>query len=151
MGHAPAEQIEKAWKDVAVQSERQFGAFHFLRLLEYGEPLKLSPDISKTRNSIVHRGKIATTDEALTFGELVYNRIKEIEASLSKNEKDVEAEQKHEVESQKQQVPEGMDYVVLKAFSAKIDVATHEVAGLPSTFQEYLAAIQQGKETGWIY
>jgi len=146
----PPEQIEKAWKEVAAQSERQFGAFHFLRLLEHGEPLKINPNIAKTRNSVVHRGKIATTDDALAFGELVYNRIKGIEASLSKNEKDVETEQKHEVDSQKQQVPAGIEHVVLKPFSVKIDVATNEVVGLPSTFQEYLAGVERGKETGWI-
>ncbi|WP_260296009.1 hypothetical protein [Sedimenticola hydrogenitrophicus] len=143
------EQIEKSWKEVAAQSERQFGAFHFLRLLEHGEPLKLNPNIAKTRNSVVHRGKIATTDDASKFGELVYTRIKDIEDSLNKNENDMEAEQKHEVASQKQQVPEGVEYVVLKAFSVKVDPATNEVVGFPDTFQEYLASVQRGKETGW--
>ncbi|MDT8403973.1 hypothetical protein [Sulfuriflexus sp.] len=148
-GIAPGE-IDKSWKEVAAQSERQFGAFHFLRLLEHGKPLNLNAKIATTRNSVVHRGKIATTEDALEFGGLVYARIKEIEDSLSKNKKDVEAEQKHEVESQKQQVPEGVEYVVMNAFSVKVDPETDEVVGLPDTFQEYLAGVQRGKETGWI-
>lgn len=144
------DKIDKAWKEVAAQSERQFGAFHFLHLLELGESLKLEPDIAKTRNSVVHRGKIATTADALNFGGLVYDRIKAIEDSLNKSEHDVEAEQKHEVKSQKEKVPEAMEYVVLKAFSVKVDPATNEVVGFPNTFQEYLAGVKRGKETGWI-
>jgi len=148
-GIAP-EQIEVAWKEVAAQSERQFGAFHFLRLLEHGEPLRLDPDIPKIRNSVVHRGKIATTEEASQFGELIYTRIKAIEASLSKNGRDVEAEQKHEIETQTLQIPNGMESVVLQPFSVKIDPNTNEIVGLPDTFKEHLAAIHQGKKSGWI-
>jgi hypothetical protein len=144
------EQVEKAWKAVSAQSERQFGAFHFLYLIEHGSVLNLEPKIPEIRNRVVHRGMIAQSEEALQFGELVFARIKAIEESLKKNEPDVKKEQEHEVETQKQKIPVGMDYVVLKTFSGKVDTETKQFAGYPETFQEYLAAVHQGKESGWI-
>lgn len=140
---------EQAWKLVSAQSERQLGAFHFLYLIDEGHILELAPEISEIRNRIVHRGKIAKSDEALRFAKLIYERIRSIEVSLSKHTISMSAEQEYEIEAQKNIVPKDTDYVVLESFFVKID-KSGEAAGHPETFTEYLAAVHQGKESGWI-
>lgn len=142
--------IESAWKGVSSQSERQFGAFHFLRLLEHGEALELDEDIPKVRNAIIHRGKIASTDLASDFGSRVFLRIKQIESSLTKFPDDVQAEQEYEIEVQKQKVPSGIESVVMKSFSLKVDSETGEVVVFPETFDDYLSAVSNGRNKGWI-
>lgn len=81
-----------AWKLVAVQSERQFGAFLFASMLESGAPpptidaakpskvegAEWSPRQWKEfRNSVVHKGYIPFADEAMAYGELVFDHIQE--------------------------------------------------------------------------
>ncbi len=60
----------KAWKEMAAQSERQFGAFVAAFLLEIGEiPTLLSPIITKFRNEVVHKGKFPGREETISFGQ----------------------------------------------------------------------------------
>jgi hypothetical protein len=56
--------FDAAWKDVAKQSERQFGAFHFVYLSELGSVLPLNSKLAETRNKFVHSGNIASEEEA---------------------------------------------------------------------------------------
>lgn len=64
--------INKTWKLVSSQSERQLGAFIFLYTREFGIPPKIL-DSSKVqfRNSVIHKGKIPNKEEALAFGQHV--------------------------------------------------------------------------------
>lgn len=65
-------QIEKSWKNVRNQSERQIGAFVFMYLLQKKEtPLLLDTNITKIRNDAVHKGKFPTKEEAMVFAEKV--------------------------------------------------------------------------------
>lgn len=88
------------WKLVANQSERQFGAFIFTYMLEAGIPPPTIDDKKPThiadqdwksrpwkefRNSVVHKGYIPSTPEAMAYGELVFNHIKELTIWLSEN------------------------------------------------------------------
>ncbi|HGM4724729.1 hypothetical protein [uncultured Serratia sp.] len=60
------------WKQVSNQSERQLGAFLFLWASEFGElPQLLSSKDTGFRNSVIHKGKIPTKEEALEYGGTV--------------------------------------------------------------------------------
>jgi len=89
-----------AWKLVANQSERQFGAFIFTYMLEAGIPPPIIDEAKPThiagqdwknrpwknfRNSVVHKGYMPSTAEAMAYGELVFNHIKELTIWLSEN------------------------------------------------------------------
>ncbi len=89
------------WKSVSAQSERQFGAFLFLYLLDHGVALDpvindVKPDIpgkSKNdiltwaafRNAVIHKGYIPSTDEVIAYGDVVYNFIYKLIRDLKLN------------------------------------------------------------------
>ncbi|WP_418113710.1 hypothetical protein RJD40_00475 [Vibrio scophthalmi] len=67
----------KTWKEVSNQSERQLGAFLFLWASEFGEtPELLSSKDAGFRNSVIHKGRIPTRDEALEYGNTILNIIR---------------------------------------------------------------------------
>lgn len=69
--------FNKLWKEVSNQSERQLGAFYFLYSIHFNElPPFLDQNKVVLRNQVVHKGKLATKDEALGFGKYVFDYIK---------------------------------------------------------------------------
>ena len=92
--------LSATWKLVANQSERQFGAFVFAYILESGTPPSTIDEAKPThvagqdwksrpwkdfRNSVVHKGYMPSASEAMAYGELVFNHIKELTIWLSEN------------------------------------------------------------------
>lgn len=74
-GHAEIA-IEAMWAKVARQSERQYGAYLSMYLNEHGAlPPVLSNNRVKFRNDVIHRGKIPTRDEAISYGECILETI----------------------------------------------------------------------------
>jgi hypothetical protein len=75
--------IDKSWKKVSSQSERQIGAYIMLYTQTFGEePLLLNPNKEiQFRNSVIHKGYIPTKEEAIKFGNSI---MKIIEESLLK-------------------------------------------------------------------
>lgn len=71
-----SEVFNSAWKKVASQSERQFGAYVFLYTLNFNELPDLLPG-SKTefRNNVIHKGILPDKKQTLEFGCLVYDVI----------------------------------------------------------------------------
>jgi hypothetical protein len=68
--------IEKTWKLMENQSERQLGAFISLYTVEQKEsPPCLSNEQSKFRNKVIHKGYIPSVNEAINFGKIVYEII----------------------------------------------------------------------------
>ena len=64
--------FEGIWKQVSNQSERQYGAYVFLySFVENNAPPKLSNSKVKFRNEVIHKGKIPTKSEAMSYGEAV--------------------------------------------------------------------------------
>lgn len=87
--------LKLTWQDLANSSERQYGAYLMLHLLHYGasvspNPEKMKPtgatgntkDWKAFRNSVVHKGYIPSTEEAIQYGGLVYDFINSQVASL---------------------------------------------------------------------
>lgn len=73
------ESIEKLWKQVSKQSERQLGAYLFLFLSELSvEPISLLSDEAGFRNTVIHQGHIPTKKEAFEFLLSIYSIIKDI-------------------------------------------------------------------------
>lgn len=71
--------FNKLWKEVSNQSERQLGAFYFLYSLHFNElPCFLDKNKVTLRNQVVHKGKLASKEEALDFGKYVFDYIKSI-------------------------------------------------------------------------
>ncbi|WP_218972697.1 hypothetical protein [Aeromonas allosaccharophila] len=65
------------WKEVSNQSERQLGAFLFLWAVEFGEiPVLLPKKDIAFRNSVIHKGRIPTKNEALEYGNTILNIIR---------------------------------------------------------------------------
>jgi hypothetical protein len=69
------EVYEKMFKEMAKQSERQLGAFLALHAVEFGSPYGPNKAITEIRNSVIHKGRIPTPEEARDFCELVYSEI----------------------------------------------------------------------------
>lgn len=80
------EKIEEAWKDIASQSERQLGAFTFIHLLETGsKPRLLNNSKVKFRNEVIHKGKIPSKEQAISYGQAALDVIRPLLNKL-KNE-----------------------------------------------------------------
>jgi hypothetical protein len=70
------EVFDAAWKVVAVQSERQLGAYAFLYVVTFGEvPCLLNTNMVKLRNDVIHHGRLPDRDEVLKFGAAAYEVI----------------------------------------------------------------------------
>lgn len=79
----PQQDIEKWWKSVSKQSERQLGAFTMLWFVEMGTPPDLlSNKMVELRNQVIHQGKVPTYQECIKFGQAVIDVISPIERKM---------------------------------------------------------------------
>ena len=141
--------FEAAWKPMASQSERQFGAFQILYLLDHGAAFCLDPKIPDIRNKVVHKGRIAREQEALEFAEQVYTHIREIEASIeAKFPEEAKQVAVEDIERQKAAVPKGTPYVGLKKDTVVYDKTRKVVTGKARKFIDFVASIHQSRERG---
>lgn len=146
----PRDVVENAWKGVSAQSERQFGAFQFLYLIDHGQPFKLDKSITETRNSIIHKGRIARESEAVSFAENVFKHIRAIENSIqSKFSQHAADESAYEVEAQKALVPEGVTSITLKKHTVRVDTSKNEVIGVADCFLDMAGAVVQSRSRGF--
>gem|GEM_PF-2264797 len=142
--------LESAWKGISSQSERQFGAFQFLYLIDNEKPFKLDKTITETRNNIIHKGRIARESEALRFAENVFKHVRAIESSIkSKLSQYADEESTHEVETQKALVPIGVASITLKSHSVRVDKTKNEVIGMADCFLDMAGAIVQSRSRGF--
>ena len=103
--------IESSWKQVAVQSERQFGAFALMYPVVAGESFELPQKITELRNKVIHRGYIARSDEVYKFAETVFLLIQKIVQVLSdKYSVEMWEEINEAAEKQRMAVPTGLEW-----------------------------------------
>lgn len=131
--------IDSAWKSIARQSERQFGAFHILFLSENKKTLDLNSDIPTIRNRTIHEGRVALEQDALTFGRLVYERIFEIEKTLGQYRNYADQEEKDVIEAQKSFIPAGIDHTVMEVTPVLVD--KNNQARVAENFSEFLSGV----------
>jgi hypothetical protein len=80
----PPQDLERTWKMVSSQSERQVGAFFFMYLLENKRAVSFIPDkYVKFRNDVIHKGYIPTSEEVISYGEQVLTFIFSISKELN--------------------------------------------------------------------
>ncbi len=85
----PEDKIVEVWKKVSSQSERQLGAYVFLYLIEKRTPPPLlSQKKASFRNDVIHKGKIPSRDETLSYGQAVLDVIIPVLEDLKTNEKE---------------------------------------------------------------
>jgi hypothetical protein len=144
------ELIEHAWKGVAAQSERQYGAFQFLYSLDHASAFRLDDSVTKTGNNVVHKGRIASESEALRFAENVYAVIRGLERTIEdKFSKYAADEAAREVAMQQSLVPDGTPYVTLKKQTVRYDKAKKEVTGVVEKFVDLAGAVVQSRSMGF--
>lgn len=131
--------IDSAWKSIASQSERQFGAFYITFLLENKTTLELNQDIPAIRNRTIHQGHVAREQDAITFGRIVYERIQEIEKTLVPYRHHADQEEKDVIEAQKSFIPSGMDQMVLEVTPVLVD--KNNQARIADNFSEFLSGV----------
>lgn len=77
---------EDLWKTVYKNSsERQLGAFYFLYLMRFNKAFNYDNDKISIRNSIIHKGKIATKQKAFEYGNYILNNIYTIVEAVVEN------------------------------------------------------------------
>lgn len=73
------DELEKMWKIISKQSERQYGAFVALYTNIIGEaPQSISVSSIEFRNDITHKGKLPSKDETLKYARNVSDYIKSV-------------------------------------------------------------------------
>lgn len=86
--HKNIDKFDDIWKStLKLSSERQFGAFAMVWMMETGKPYtqlskKKIDQQSKLRNEVIHQGKIPTSEECLSYGQYVLDVIAPIEKLL---------------------------------------------------------------------
>lgn len=76
--------IDKAWKNVSKQSERQLGAFIFIYTQSFNEaPSLLSQNNTSFRNDVIHKGIIPSKADAMAFGQSILDIINPIAEKMS--------------------------------------------------------------------
>ena len=85
------EKYDDLWKMLKNQSERQLGAFlasYFQRFGEFPFEKKFFEDMVTLRNSVIHKGKIPSKEEAKNYGTFVINTIHNILKKVLENIKE---------------------------------------------------------------
>jgi hypothetical protein len=145
-----ADKLEEAWKGVAAQSERQFGAFQFLYLLDHEQPFRPDKLITETRNRVIHRGKIVREKETLEFAEKVFEVIHNLESTLqSKFPSFLSKEAQREIKVQENKIPSGVEHLTLSMSTVNVSKTTKEVTGAVTKFMEHIGAIFHAREHGF--
>jgi hypothetical protein len=68
--------LQRSWKSVGSQSERQTGAYIFLYAATFSEVAPILPDkMTKLRNDVIHKGILPDKAQAVDFGEASYHVI----------------------------------------------------------------------------
>ena len=86
MKQYPQMNFEEFWKTVRNQSERQLGIFYFVWSSYFNEkPILLQNKKVELRNNVIHKGILATKNDAMEFGEYIFDYIKKVNKQISEN------------------------------------------------------------------
>ena len=145
----PADSIKSAWASISAQSERQLGAFYFMYLLDNESHLPTIRKHVELRNSVVHRGKIASDQECLVYATYSYDRILKIERVLTERFADFAAQEaQDEINQQIALIPAGTSHITLKPMLVQVDNQTKQVVGLASSFLDVAVGIVNARRHG---
>ena len=118
----PQSEIENTWKELSKQSERQFGAFFMVYLIEFGEkPSQLSNKMKELRNNVIHKGHLPSQRDCISYGDSVLAFIRPI-ISLLKSQKKYENELLSSVGRTECNPYLGKSYVPYQIFAINRDI-----------------------------
>ena len=81
--HQEDDAVEKSWKTMAAQSERQLGAYVAAYLMTFKSAPELLPNSKvKFRNNVIHKGAIPSKQEALQFGQAIMDIVNPVLSKL---------------------------------------------------------------------
>ncbi len=146
----PEVTFSDAWKKVARQSERQFGAYLFAHVLETASaPPLLTEALITFRNDVIHKGKIPSRDEALRFGQAVLEVVTPILGVLKRDEAiHVGAVVNQHIRRTMQQI-EGTPHVSFMSISTTVSIVNAET-GKQNTVADSVAHIAARRAlAGW--
>jgi len=79
------DQIDLFWKEVASQSERQYGSFCTQYVKIIGEAWSTNKKMIEFRNKVIHKGYISTREEILIYGEFITETLYKILKPIHQN------------------------------------------------------------------
>lgn len=144
------EAFSNSWGKVSSQSERQLGAYIFLYTVEKGElPPLLSNSKITFRNDVIHKGKIPTNEEAVSYGKAVLESLHPVLLDLKVNESDhVSAVVLRHVGNLRKQI-KGVNQVSFMSAGTIISIARADTEPQP-TLDEIIARYTERRaRAGW--
>jgi hypothetical protein len=150
--HQVNEEIfQQCWKRIVNQSERQLGAFIFTYMIEEGKsPPLLSEKSVAFRNSVMHKGKIPTRDQAIAFGKEVLGLVSPLLRHLKVNysEQVGRAVVRHVMKTR--QATSGDPNIQFFTTATTISIARGNTEADP-TLEDTLTRLQQQRARGRYY
>lgn len=137
------EALDKTFKQVSKQSERQIGGFLFLYLITFGTSYILSEEIPKRRNKVIHQGYIPSPEEVIKFAELIYKEIYLITQLMKSN---LQNEMQQVMMDDLQAKDEKLSATTPRASCSGAMFFSLSMAGQKQDFQEDLASYKESKE-----
>jgi hypothetical protein len=135
--------FNNTFKQVSKQSERQIGAFLFLHLVTLGKEYKLNEKIPPFRNKVIHQGYIPTPQEAIDFGELIYQEIYSITQLLKSSfPEELRKTVFSDIDARNREIPEATP----RATSTGAMFFCLSMAEQKPNLQEALAAYKEARE-----
>lgn len=142
-----ADVVEKSWKLMAKQSERQFGAFVSQHALIASTPPAIDQKMVEFRNKVIHQGYIPGGGETLAFGEYVFNVHRDMLHLLkSKCADALDLEHSRESAEIAKAAPSGIPVIKFKAFLVNVRSGTNEATEI-TQFSEFLKGIRENRLT----
>jgi hypothetical protein len=80
-----SEKYHKIWKLMQNQSERQLGAFYLIYTYRFKKIFRYDENMTKIRNSIIHKGIIPTKDQTLEYGKYILDSIYDVIQDVTEN------------------------------------------------------------------
>jgi hypothetical protein len=134
---------EQMFKEMARQSERQYGSFVALHALVLDAPYVPNKQIAPFRNSVIHKGEIPTPDAARQFCEDVYSEIYRTASLLRQHcEAAVRTAILDDLRARQAKVPAGMSV----ATAANMGLYSLSWADNKADFSEALQRYAKGAE-----
>jgi hypothetical protein len=136
----PLDQVEKAWKQVSKQSERQLGAFIFQYLSKFKTmPPLLHNKQVEFRNDVIHKGYFPSYEETIDFGEIILELMFEIVFKLKQEcETGIQKVIQYGIEKMHKQAREITDQPIIMASPSIIDLRVSANEFKPIKLVNYL-------------
>jgi len=140
------EEIEKAWKNIARQSERQLGAFvsMYLSHMQTSPPL-LHNKFVELRNKVTHKGEIPNKEVAMTYLSAVHDLCTELSSSVWQEgyRREMQQELRYKLTIANSRVPEGHENVLQLGTNLILGITADEIGGpRKRTFEQLVNQIE---------